>query len=211
MEWTSIAEIIIANLLSGGIIVAAVELIGGHISKKSLQKSQSSLDAKTYISKTRFDAEFRMYQELSEKNIAAVYCTGEAVVIMRSMRNTEYDEEDAPYSAEEIKQFIARFCDAMNDASKANRRYAPFISKEMYDKFFSIEKKADEIFILTKAWKDYYAGETFLFSTHGSKYQNQKEIEIAVEKKHQVLSDELKVLTNDLRDYLRNLDVIEEA
>lgn len=223
IDWQKIAEIALTCIASvggvGAIIVGVVKFGGDKIAERLSMKYQLQLDKekeryktelskKTYISKTRFDAEFRMYQELSEKNIAAVYCTGEAVMMMRG---ATCDEEGTLYSAEEIKQFIARFCDTINDTSKANRRYAPFISKEMHDKFFSIEKKADEIFTLTKAWKDYYAGETFLFSTHGSEYQNQKEVEIAVEKKHKVLSDELKTLTDDLRDYLSKLDVTEEA
>ncbi len=76
MDWGTIAEIAIANLISGGLIVTGITLIGNHLSNKSLTKFQASLDEKNkhveaeiskknYISKTRFDTEFSIYRELT--------------------------------------------------------------------------------------------------------------------------------------------------
>lgn len=215
-DWSLLGYIALSCILSaggiGGIVVGIIKFSSNAIAERLSQKYQLKLDEalekyktelnkKEYVSKSRFDAEFRMYQELSEKTISAVYCTGEAVMVVRG----------APYTENEIGNFIERFCETLNDASRANRRYASFITAEMYDKYFSIEQKAGEIFDLLKAWKQFRAGERFNIKVRDSYYGNQAETAQAIEKKRAVLSNELDALIVDLRGYLDKLDVLEEA
>ena len=93
MDWNKIGEIALSVIVAfggaGAIAIGAVKwiskILADRLSRKyqlqldeKLETVKTALNKKEYISKTRFDAEFRMYQELSEKNIAMVYCAGEA-------------------------------------------------------------------------------------------------------------------------------------
>ena len=55
----------------------------------TMSRLQVKNERGTHISKQRFDKEFEIYQELSEKNLTAVYDAGTVVPIVRGM----YDDE----------------------------------------------------------------------------------------------------------------------
>ena len=213
MNWTKIAEIALTCIASvggvGAIIVWVIKFSSDSIAKRLSQKYQLQLDKekekyktelskKEYVSKTRFETEFKMYQDLSEKNIAMVYCAGESVIITRV----------APYTNNEITQFIEEYCKKIYSAEASNRKYAPFISKEFYEKYLSLEKQCTEVFRLLKAWNQYRNGESFRYTVGQNTYQNQSEVAQAMETKQKELSDNSNQLLDDLRDYLSSLDVL---
>lgn len=153
MDAEQIRNIAIACVVSAGgigaIVIAVIKFAFNFIAdrlslkyenklEKILERHKTELSKKEYISKTRFDTEFRMYQELSGKNLSMVYCAGESVIITRG----------APYSSNEVDKFIEKYCSQLNDAEMTNKQYAPFIAKEIYEKYLSLEKKAAEIFRL---------------------------------------------------------------
>lgn len=215
MDWNKIGEIALSVIVAfggaGAIAIGAVKwiskILADRLSRKyqlqldeKLETVKTALNKKEYISKTRFDAEFRMYQELSEKNIAMVYCAGEAVVIVRG----------APYSSQEIESFVAKFCDELNDAEMTNRRYAPFIEERIYERYLMLEKKATEIFLLIKAWKQFNASDDFKIEISDRTYQSSLELKKAIEEKQKVLSDESNALLKELRQHLNSLDVLDD-
>ena len=168
--------------------------------ERTLERYKTELSKKEFVSKTRFDTEFRMYQELSGKNLSMVYCAGESVIITRG----------APYSSKEVDQFIEKYCSQLNDAEITNKRYAPFIAKEIYEKYLSLEKKASEIFRLLKSWKQYQTEDGFSVTINKAIYYNQAEITQAISDKQKILSDDSDALLHDLREYLSKLDVLED-
>ena len=195
----------------GGIVIAVITFLSNFIAdrlsskyayklERVLERYKTELSKKEYVSKTRFDTEFRMYQELSGKNLSMVYCAGESVIITRG----------APYSNEEIDQFIEKYCSQLNDAEITNKRYAPFIAKEIYEKYLSLEKKASEIFRLLKSWKQYQTEDGFSVTINKAIYYNQAEITQAISDKQKILSDDSDALLRDLREYLSKLDVLED-
>ena len=215
MNLPQIGTIVTACILSaggiGGIVIAAIHFSSKFIAdrlsskyenklEKALERYKTELSKKEYVSKTRFDTEFRMYQELSGKNLSMVYCAGESVVITRG----------APYSANEVDQFIEKYCSQLNDAEMTNKRYAPFIAKEIYEKYLSLEKKASEIFRLLKFWKQYQTEDGFSVIIDKTTYHNQAEITQAIADKQKMLSDDSDALLCDLREYLSKLDVLED-
>ena len=215
MDWKKITEIAITCIASVGgigaiivwVITSVSDTVADRLSKKyqlqldkEKEKFKTELSKKEYVSKTKFDAEFRMYQELSEKNISMVYCAGESVIITRG----------APYSEEDLVNYIEKFCHDLNDAEMTNKKYAPFVSRNIFDKYHSLEKAAQEIFRLIKAWRQFQSNDDFSIMIADNIYHNQEEIKKAIEEKQRILSEESDTILNDLRDYLGKLDVLED-
>lgn len=215
MNLQDLTSIVTACIISAGgvgaVVWLAVKCICGIIAERmakdyeekldeKLEKLKYQLGKKQFVSKTRFEAEFRMYQELSEKNLSMVYCAGESVMIVRGQ----------PYSDEEINQFMQKYCDRLNDAEITNKRYAPFIAKEVYEKYLSLEKEANEIFRLLRVWNQYLTESGFAFTISNKTYHTQSEVVQAIEEKQKILSDDLNSITCELRDYLCKLDVLED-
>ena len=214
MNWTHIFEIAISCLVGvGGVGVVffgltkwTSDIIAERLSKKyqlqlekEIEKYKAELNKKEYVSKTRFNTEFQMYQDLAEKNITMVYCAGEAVMISQGMLESEV----------EIEEFIKRFCDSINDAGITNRKYAPFISERIYTRYLLLEQSATEIFTLIKAWVQYRHGETHNFKISDTTYHSITEVTKAMIDKQKIISNDSDQLLRELRDYLSKLEVIE--
>ena len=75
------------NLIST-LIGSGISLIS-YLASFTMLRLQVKNERGTHISKQRFDKEFEIYQELSEKNLTAVYDAGTVVPIVRGM----YDDE----------------------------------------------------------------------------------------------------------------------
>lgn len=166
-----------------------------------LETHKAQLSTKEYISKTRFDTEFKIYQELSEKQITAVYNTGEAVMVARGMYGTDIKRYD---------EFVNRFCDSLNDAETSLKKYAPFISEEIYKKYKALDKQITDVFKLSLAMHDarlqgatdmnfQYGGRNYSMSTA-------KQQIASIQKNVSAQSDDIIRI---VRKYLSGLDVIE--
>ena len=212
--WDKIRDIVLTCIASFGgsaaIIVLSVKatskFLAEQLSKNyehklelALEKYKTELTKKEYVSNARFDVEYRMYQELSEKNITMVYCAGEAVMYTRGCADSDDD----------INNLIGKYCESLNIAEKTNKQYAPFISKIIFEKYLQLEKHATEIFKLLKAWNQYRSGQEFKCRILNTVYQNQDEVGKAIAKKQKILSDESNTLLDELRNYLSKLDIID--
>lgn len=202
-----------------GIIILAVKFTSGIIAdrleKKYELKLQKELEnyklhnrKKEYVSKARFDRAFAMYQELSEKHITMVYDAGEAVLVARGI----YEDEDNRNSM--VGDFIERFCEHCNEAQVSNKRFAPFISKEIFDKYCEIEQLGSTIFSLTKDWNAFVTKkypETIQLKKQGKIIQmTQQSVREELEANQKKLSKASDEILDILRNYLSNLDIIEE-
>ncbi len=166
-----------------------------------LESRKAQLGKKEYISKTRFDTEFKIYQELSEKHISAVYNAGEAVLVARGMYGSDMNRYD---------EFTNRVCNSLNDAEISLKKYAPFISQEIYEKYKELGKKITDIFRLSLAMHDSrLLGKTDMNFQYGGINYNlstaKQEIE-KIQKDITVRSDDIIMV---VRKYLNSLDVIE--
>ena len=102
-------ETVIVALISSG--SALLGTIVGLIGNRVIETVRAKNERRVYISKTRFDKEFLIYQELSEKNLNSVYCAGETSLLVNCS-----DE----YSDIEKKDLLERFCSFLNEAEFAN-------------------------------------------------------------------------------------------
>ena len=214
MSWDDVFKIIISMLASiggiGGLIVLIIKfsanIIADRLSKKyetilqrELDDHKAQLESKTYISKIKFDREFAMYQELSEKNMTMVYDMGAAVLLTRGAQ---------PVNIENPDEFIHLAAQHLEDADFTNKKYAPFIAKEIFEKYRELGKRAHEIISLFAIWNA-ISDDQPLIGYKGSWYT--KDTATAeIFSKQQALSKLSDDILDKLRDYLSSLEIVED-
>ena len=163
---------------------------------KEFEKLRSGLDKKNYISKARFDKEFVIYQELSEKILDMINTN---VMLFVRVDRLPQGKDDVQ------KIYIQRYDSAVqsyNAASRAIYANAPFIPKEFYDLFCDVRKKCVQQISEYQIFKiDLMCGEmrTDLKDEYGKCFDRSEEI-----------SEKLDEIILKVRDYLSSLDVYEQ-
>lgn len=213
MTWDDIFKIVLSILAStggvGGIIVLSVKFASNIIAKrleeryslklnKELEQYKSSLENKKYISKVRFDREFEMYQELSEKNLTMVYDVGNTVAILRGLYKDDQDK---------IGEHAVHFCNSLGDAEFTTKRFAPFIDKLLYEKYHNMQMTTTIAFRLFDFWCMNDDNATFVFS--GKKYTRETAASTITELQKEI-SDCSNEILNDIRNYLDGLSFAKE-
>lgn len=163
---------------------------------KALENNKAVNDRKNYISKTRFDKEFEIYQVLSEKQISLVYDCGKSVILARG----KYENTD------ECEQFFEQFNTHINDADVYLKRYAPFISQQIFEKYRVLDRKATKLLklsIVRFQCREVKGG----FKINDEKYtlESSKKIIETMQKEISNLSDDI---IEYVRKYLNSLDVL---
>jgi hypothetical protein len=203
MDWGTIAEIAIANLISGGLIVTGITLIGNHLSNKSLTKFQASLDEKNkhveaeiskknYISKTRFETEFSIYRELTMNFSKMVINI--SLLVPYGLVNVPAKEEDRKKLDQDNYIEAKKAAVEAQDSLHANKA---FISKELCNKY-------EEILQLAVLQLEAYT-RRFNLSYTPEERQGYKSEDFLRTKE---LQDKWDAQTDRIRDYLANLEVI---
>lgn len=149
--------------------------------KSELHKELELLKAKNekmnYITKTQFDAEFRMYQELSEACIETFISVNSVFPIKDKI---------------ETEQFIITARENTLIYGRTTYKYAPFLKKELFEKF----KKLSEIFC-----------DVLSLAKFENKYLiNFEELKELSANMHEIQAD----IYNELREYLQSLKVQED-
>lgn len=208
----SIAATIIASIGGAGVIICTVvkfcaDMIANRLEaryeqrlSKELEAYKSKLESKIHISNARFDREFAIYQNLSETHITMVYDMGEAVAIARGM----YQDD-----REKIEEFMQKADKHLNDAEMTNKRCAPFISKEIFDKYKALDKQGAQIMRLFGLWDMFNTNSWSEIRYHEKLYTKndaRKEIE-EKQKELSALSDEI---LDVVRGYLESIDILED-
>lgn len=162
----------------GGVIVAIVYCLGNIFANRKSKK----FELKNYVSKVRLDAEFSIYRELFAAMVTAVNDVG-----------LLFPEGDIPYlpDADTRRKNAERSC---MEFSKALARNSAFIPKKRFECFESIRKKCSSQL------------NCFNYQILYGKQIPAGEIA----KRKQVTSeiyDERDSLQDDLRKYLKKLDV----
>ena len=163
---------------------------------KALENRKAINDRKNYISRTRFDKEFETYQVLSEKQISLVYDCGESVI--RARGNYE--------NGEECEGFFEQFSVHLNDADICLKRYAPFISKQIFEKYRTLDRKATQLLKLSfVSFQARDKGSNFNFN--GQQYTRESSLRVI-----ETMQKEISTLSDDIieyvREYLNSLDVM---
>lgn len=214
MSWADIWKIILAALASvggvGGLIMLVIKFSSNLIAEclsqkyqlslqKELEKYKAGVENKTYISKARFDREFSMYQDLCEKNITMVYDMGAAVMITRGAKYPNVSS---------TQEFIHLAAQHIDDAEMLNKRYAPFIAKEIFESYKELGSKAYSIISLLDLW-DRFETQNYIINYNGTAYTRDKAKD-EIEAKQKIISKLSDDILDKLRDYLSSLDTLED-
>ena len=187
-------------------IVDAVASKYEQVLTKQLELYKSNLNDKEHISKTRFDKEFEIYLELSQKNLTLVYDVGEMTLTARAIA-----ENSPEITEKEIEEIMEKTCNALNEADFSNKQYAPFIDKDVYEDYHKLSELGEEIFQLFKRYtsKDPDFQSEFVFTYHGEEYRSKQDFLNAINCKQKQLSKLSDEILDRLRNYLKSLDVKE--
>lgn len=211
MTWDDVIKVMLAALASvggiSGVIVLAVKFASNMIAKrleerytlklnKELAEYKSALENKKYISNVRFDREFEMYQELSEKNLTMVYNIGESVFVVRGL----YDDNPS-----RILKHLEKVYESLNIAEFTTKKYAAFIDEELFDKFQELQKQTK---IICKLFNFWCTGDNAIYSLQNEKYTRET-AKNAIEEKQKTLSNLSDSIIKDMRNYLDNLTILE--
>lgn len=150
---------------------------------KELESFKTKNQNTNYISKVQFDAEFKMYQELSASSF-------EAIMTLRVIGNEgylgdlqkEYNENWETKSLERVHSFATTIY-----------KYAPFIEEKFFVKLNDLAKQINDI------------NNSIEFDNEGKIVKN----DTLIEAERNVLNNQQNLIA-DLRNYLRTLRVIED-
>ena len=182
-----------------GILIGSACTLLGFLVSLTTERLKAKSARNNHISQARFDKEFVIYQELSEKNLSAVYDAGQTVKIIRGLYNNDLSK---------IDEHANNLRSSINDADFSNKKYAPFISKDIYENYKVLIKKINEIYSFFSFWHfNFNKGNKGIFKHGGESYtydQVKNKIE-ELQKEVSSLSDEI---LDQVRNYLQKLDAI---
>lgn len=161
---------------------------------KQLEKYKTGLENKTYISKTKFDAEFSTYRELSKAFFNMTLCICDMIPY-------GYYEEAADKEVKK-KQDVEKYDKALKAtvaAQNALFESAPFIPKDFFDKFDGIRQTANvQLTTFSWRWNVLYIADA----------EQKEKISIEDRKRSKEMRENLDALNGEIRDYLSKLDVM---
>lgn len=205
-----VAFAIIASIGGAGVIILGVvkfasDIIAERLSKKyeikmnkELEAFKAGIDKKTYISRARFDTEFQIYRELSERVLSMIECT--YWLFPSGFDKLPSDKE------EEKKIYIERYKkagEAISLAQKSIRANAPFIPSDFYTKFEELSQLCSQQYNMF-TWCGALRPRPEVFSKAKS------DAEDDCWKRTDEIWEKRIELTAQLRDYLEKLDVLED-
>lgn len=161
---------------------------------KQLEKYKHIAEQKNYVSKVRFDAEFAIYRELSQAFSEAIEGVHGIIPYGAAYYPNDSEERDS-YE----KQAFIGFAKASYSAQRTLFANAPFISKDIYDKF-------NEIMDLIRKQSEVYNEAHFDTTlSHASGEITEEDINRTA-----LIDNKFDDLMNEIRDYLSKLEILEE-
>ncbi len=209
MGWNDVWKIVLTLLSSvGGIGVIicflvkfSSNIIADQLSKKyelkinkDFEEYKNQLEKKNYISKSRFDKEFTIYQELSEKVLDMTFANNVLFPIV---------DRVPPSEEERMKFFNERYTKAVqayNEANRSIKANAPFISEDIYNLFSELRddccKQIDDyaVFVLEPDYKE-------------NRTEMREDYKKCWERTNTISNKRDKIIS-ELRKYLSTIDVL---
>ena len=216
MSWENVWTIALAVVASfggiAGIIAVAIKFCVNQITErlnanfeasldKELERYKSSLSKSEHVRKERFDREFTMYQELSEKHMTMVYDMGAAVMITRGAKYPGY---------EKTSDFVHLALKHLDEAEMMNKRYAPFISKEIFENYKELGKQAYSIISLLDLY-DMFDNQVDPIIKYNHQSYTKAQAKQEIEDRQKTLSKLSDDILDKLREYLSGLGAVEDT
>ncbi len=191
----------------GFVIVACVSFCSNIIAKRleekytlrineELERYKASIDNKKYITKTKFDAEFALYQSLSKAYFDIVKAVN--VMIPQGLVHVPADEKKRDEYDEKNYKEAVRCTVIAQDQLNSN---APFIPQDLFDAYEEIRRLCNrQISEFEDRWN------VMLLIPEKEKKQLSHEAYARTGE----INEKFAELNKKLRDYLDSLDVLEE-
>lgn len=236
--WNTVGAIIISFGSAGAIVSAFVKFCSNKIAEKLSQKYQltldkeleefkNNLDKKNYVSKVRFDKEFEIYQELSERRLELVFILSDfnQYIDMYIGRREDFANHVKRQELTEktfFKNEISKLIDSYNKNNFSTRKFAPFIDEKMYNDISTLNKTCFEqinncLKILSFFENMDYSSLVFKNNVPKDEVEEffrsfdfKEEIEETfnnIQEKQNEISNMSDNLTKDMRIYLKSLEV----
>lgn len=189
------AIILVIIKFSSNIIVDKLSKKYQHLLDEKLEAHKSVLDKKNYISKVRFDAEFAIYKSLWGTVIAMVFDNNALYPILDFLPPEKEDQKNI--YMDRLKKAVASY----NEANEKLQGIAPFIPKEIYEKFAKLRTLSREQIVL---FQRYVLGQ---FDEKTSLFHDFKKTSMIYEKTESI-NKEQEGLISELRKYLSALEII---
>lgn len=210
MSWVDVGQIAVACIASAGgigaIIIGVVKFSANRIAdrmnakfeatlNKELEKYKTELSKKEYVSKTRFDAEFSIYRELSK----AFFNMARDINSLVPAGYSERPADDEAYKKYQEECWHAS-SQSLQTAQETLVQNAPFISEELYNDFLELvtlsrlqisayTKRFNVLYLAPREEKESYTTEDY--------------------KRAREISQKFDALNKKIRNYLASLDVAE--
>ena len=156
------------------------------------EKYKTEAERLTYISKVQFETEYNIYQKIFE---ALFDFTDSSSKLFPRLDSIPIDLDE---QKKEYKRRYEFYCESFNPYSRTVEINAPFIPKDIYDKFIELRKKAQGIACMYTDIK-IVADDRFI--------EDYREIEGKNRTKTENLLNDIKQLKIDVRKYLATLKV----
>ncbi len=159
-----------------------------YLSKK--EQPQPPADGKNYISKARFDREFKLYQELSESVLSM---TGDANLLFPS----DFDPlaHDEAQKTIVLRERARKAAESITAAGKATKRYAPFVPKTLFEMLNDL---------VSQCSLQLFRYEKFIVGEKASEFEAEQEN--CVRSATEIVTGQNEFLAY-MRSYIENLDV----
>lgn len=207
VDWNSVWKVVLGVVTSVGgisaIILCGIKFSSNIIAErllkkyelkltKDIEKYKAGLDNKIYISKTKFDTEFQIYRLLSKTFVNMVKDT-----VQLFPRFTKDYRQDY----EKYKELHDKVVDSIIAAQDELYASAPFITQNLYDDFMEIEN------LCKTQLSDF---QDFRLRIDAEEYRNECAKEYRdTYKRTTEIGDKFNLLLSKVRDYIKQLDVIE--
>lgn len=208
---------IIIDILKGtaSIVIVLIPLLIPQVREFVIKKYQNSLDKaledrkagnerRNYVSKVRFDKEFKIYATLSEQYNTLAYNIATYILVLLKVPDII-----PPITLISPKELMGK----MNVFQCEYNKYAPFISNTIYEKIDEMYLEMDILFALYK-WTCCFKGDEkqsyqkpALNISFGEKTRD--EVVVLFETKGYEIHNRRKELNSLIRKHLENLEVKE--
>lgn len=163
-----------------------------HKFNKQLEKYKAGIENKTYMCKTKFDAEFSMYRELSQTF---------AILVKECSQLFPTFTKDARDDYEKYKTIHDKCVDAIVIAQDKLNSCAPFISDSVFQDYSELEE------LCKSQLSDF---QDFRLRPDAENYRKDcKDAYIEAYKRTRNIQDKYRSVSTNLRTYIDSIDVIE--
>ena len=157
------------------------------------RKEKYAMEKRNYVSKIRFEKEFSIYQEISEKFITMVVDIGLLFPYGIYYEPTDEQEKEKYY-----KELYEKVQQSYNETASVINKYAILIPEKWHERFNDIRSEC------------YLQARMFYESHFTNNLTSESDKIIDCYARTKKINESVKLLIKDLREYLESLDVKEK-